>query len=141
MKNLEHLNILIDKASEKHHTAYYSWIKFVITLSSGALTLLVGLQKHYIAQNPECILLLQASWVFLFLTICLGLIALYGKQSTHLDVVDALLKYRTRPREERNAKDAIIVQPKKHIKYAQRALPLTFGGALLFLVLFAVLNV
>jgi len=141
MKNLEHLNILLDKASEKHHIAYYSWIRFVITLSSGALTLLVGLQKHYVAQNPECILLLQASWVFLFFTICLGLIALYGEQSTHLGVVDALLKYRALPHEKRNANDAISIQPKKHIKCAQRALPLTFGGALLFLVLFAVLNV
>ena len=140
MNNNTHLDKLMTEINEKHITAFYSWIRLIITLSSGALTLLVGLQKSYVPQNPEHILLLKASWIFLLLSICIGILASYGEPRSQQDLLKQLKKYRNLPPEGRNNK-SIGVEPRKYIQYAQKALPLTFGGALLFLVLFAVFNI
>ena len=140
MNNNTHIDKLLTEINEKHITAFYSWIRLIITLSSGALTLLVGLQKTYVPQNPEYILFLKASWIFLLLSICIGILASYGEPRSQQDLLKQLKSYRNLSPKDRN-NESIGVEPRKYIQYAQKALPLTFGGALLFLVLFAVFNI
>jgi hypothetical protein len=81
---------------ESHLSSYYSWIKHVVTLSSGSLTLLVALQNSYIPPNVKNLFLLKISFIFLALTILTGIIALYGEAQTPLDAIYNIRKLRSK---------------------------------------------
>ena len=136
----KHIDDFISNISNQINDVYYAWIRHIIALSSGALTLLIAFKNNYVPANPEHLILLKACWVFLILTILLGIVASYGETSVLLDVRKKSIEFRNLPLEQR-LNHQIFAEPRKSIFYAQRAVPLTFGGSLLFLALFAVLNV
>lgn len=126
-----------------HRTAYYAWIRHVVTLASGALTVLVALQNSYIPDNPQGLELLIMCWVGLVLSILLGVVALFGEALTPLDCVRELREVR------RHYGDNVAAEwferdvgknPRKGFLYAQKALPWFFVGALSCLCAFAIQN-
>ncbi len=48
---------------------YYGWIRTCLTVASGSVALLVGLQGSYVPANPRWIWTLQAAWVCFSVTI------------------------------------------------------------------------
>lgn len=139
MNNDEHLGNLLTETSNRHFTAFYTWIRFIITLASGLLTLLVGLHKLYISQDSNYIIFLKLSWICLLLTIIIGLIALYGESQVLFDLSKNLKKYRDLPTSHQNNKTIGVSIPRV-IRYAQITLPFLFSFSLIFLVLFAFIN-
>jgi hypothetical protein len=119
-------------AADKHFTAFYSWVKTIITLSSGALTLLVGFQKNYVSEAAKYIYILKASWILLLLTIILGVIVLFGESETMYDAWRILDT--EKPRKPFN------IAPKLYIRVAQRLLPFCFVAALFCVTFFAIAN-
>lgn len=59
-----------------HLEPYWGWIRLVLSLATGALTLLVSLQGHYVPKAPLHPWLLVAAWVLLLVSIASGLWAL-----------------------------------------------------------------
>ncbi len=126
-----------------HREAYYNWIKHVVTLASGALTILVSLQSNYIPDNPKGLPLLILCWVGLVLSISLGVVALFGEAQTPLDAAKNIRKNRQQYGDahvanamEKNS----ATNPRKNFLYAQKVLPWLFVASLCSLCIFAVIN-
>ena len=58
---------------------FYAWVERVVTLASGALTLLVALQKSYVSQSSKYLVLLAICWACFCASIMFGLLVLYGR--------------------------------------------------------------
>ena len=129
---------------EIHRNAYYSWIRQVVTLSAGALTILVVLQNNYVPANPQALLLLKACWVGLALSILAGVVALFGEAQTPLDAVNEIRTDRRSLGDQATAAKLIKnsgTMPRKRYIFAQKILYYTFATSLLLLCAFAVLNI
>lgn len=59
-----------------HIDPYWQWIRLVVSLATGALTVLVSLQGHYVPKSPQLPWLLVLVWAALALSIATGLLAL-----------------------------------------------------------------
>lgn len=59
-----------------HLEAYWGWLRLVLSLATGALTVLVGLQGHYVPKHPEHPWMLVCAWALLALSIAGGMWAL-----------------------------------------------------------------
>lgn len=70
---------------------YYNWARHIVTMSGGALTLLVSLQNNYVPQKPAQIWLLQLCWTLLAVAILSGSIVLYGEQQNVFDARKKLI--------------------------------------------------
>lgn len=128
---------------ETHRNAYYGWVRHVVTLASGSLTVLVALQSNYIPDNPQGLPLLILCWVGLVLSILLGVAALFGEAQTPLDAAQNLRELRHKFGDNHAAKlleQNISTKPKKGFLYAQKALPYFFVGSLCCLCAFAIIN-
>jgi hypothetical protein len=88
------LDNIEQRLSEEHRKPYYEWTARIVTLASGALTLLVGLQNTYVSDNPKAIWLLQSCWIGLTISVLLGLVALYGEPQTFEDAKNHIRKMR-----------------------------------------------
>ncbi len=84
------VNDLINHHIEGHYGPFYAWIRHVVTLSSGTLTVLVALQSHYVPKDPLYLWLLQCCWVSLVLSILTGVVALQGEWQTRLDIAQRI---------------------------------------------------
>ena len=126
-----------------HRAAFYAWIKHITTLSSTILTALVALQKYYIPETPEGLILLQLCWGSLALCIVLGLVALYGESQTLLDAAIDLRKVRLEYGDQyaaHNLANGKPIYPRRFFSISQKLLPYCFALALFSLALFAILN-
>lgn len=83
---------VILRLSKSHLKPYYAWLRQILGLSSGALTLLVALQGSYIPQHPVGLPLLRWCWCLLALTILSVLVALYGESAIPLAAANGLRK-------------------------------------------------
>lgn len=126
-----------------HRSAYYSWIRQVVTLATGSLAALVALRNNYVPANAQALLLLKLCWAGLALSILLGVVALYGEAQIPLDAVKNLRNIRNQIGHD-TAVQVLISNagfpPKKRYIYAQKALYFSFVVSLLFLCIFAVVN-
>jgi hypothetical protein len=57
---------------------YHSWLKQILTLSSGSLTILVSLRNQILPEHPQSLILLQLSWFLFALSTILALFAIKG---------------------------------------------------------------
>jgi hypothetical protein len=90
------LDDIEQRLSEEHRKPYYEWTARIVTLASGALTLLVGLQNAYVSDNPKTIWLLQSCWIGLTISVLFGLVALYGESQTFLDAKNEIGRMRSK---------------------------------------------
>lgn len=77
---METKNITLDDLERRHMAnhlePYWGWIRLVLSLSTGALTVLVSLQGHYVPMKPVHPWLLVLAWLLLVVSIAAGLWAL-----------------------------------------------------------------
>lgn len=134
------------KLLEEHSATYYQWIKNLITLASGVLTALISFRNAYIPQTPTAIWLLQYCWFFLFETVVLGQLAIYGQTHAPFEaavrIEDVLKKSK---KEKENAWAVASVQgvtaaPSRLFHFASQIAVVLFALALFALVLFATIN-
>jgi hypothetical protein len=78
----------------QHREPFNNWLRQLVTLSSGALTLLVGLQGQYVPQHAKGLVLLRLSWGFLAVAVLAGIVALRGEWQTPLDATSRLRELR-----------------------------------------------
>lgn len=128
---------------QDHGTAYYAWVRQVVTLCAGTLALLVSLQKSYIPKDPTLLFLLKLSWASFAASVGLGIVVLHGEHQTPLDARNAL-----RRRRNQQGDPAAVAwlenghghTPKQIYLTSYRLLLWTVGLAFCLLVLFALLN-
>lgn len=77
-----------------HSDPYWQWIRLVVTLATGTLTVLVSLQGHYVPRSPLLVWLLVAAWAALALSIASGLVALTWSYRGPLVAADKLRQIR-----------------------------------------------
>jgi len=73
-ENLKYYGQLNDEATNE----YYAWLRQILTLSSGSLTVLVSFRNQILPSYPKAIVLLQLSWFLFAVSIVLVLFALRG---------------------------------------------------------------
>lgn len=134
----DRVQVEIRRLTDLHRAAYYAWIRQVVTLSSGSLTLLVGLQKHYLPSTPHNLWLLKSCWGGLTLSILLGVVALYGEAQSPLIGLNEIENNECLYRAEGGRRSTIFLP--KGYEIAQKLLAWTFSGSLTCLFFFAVLN-
>jgi hypothetical protein len=66
------------KITDDATNEYYAWLKQILTLASGSLTVLVALRNQILPEHPQGLILLQLSWFLFALSIILALFALRG---------------------------------------------------------------
>jgi hypothetical protein len=86
----DEIDLMASKALQLHRDSYYNWIRQIVTLSFGSLTLLVLLQNTYIGPSPKLIWLLLTSWALFAVTVLSGLLALYGESCGRLEIANVL---------------------------------------------------
>ena len=109
-----------------------------MTLSAGALTVLVTFQDQLAGTQPRCLWLLQACWIFLALSVTAAALALQGRHQTHWDTARALNQERSVRQEE--VLD-IQAKPRKIARFAGESLSTILALAVVALTTFAVLNI
>jgi hypothetical protein len=129
--------------SEDSRKSYYSWIRQVVTLSVGALTLFVAFRNSYISQNVKCLLLLKFTWGLLAVSILSGMYVLWGEVETPLDAINHLREMRKSYGDYQAAKNVntnIPFIPKKRYKLALKILSISFVASFLLISIFAIIN-
>jgi len=137
------LDDIIRRNTAKSHDAYYAWIKHVVTLASGTLTVLVALKSNYVPADPLHLWLLKLCWVVLVLSILSGVLALRGEWQTPLDSANEIQHNRNEHGEHYASKvvaSGSAIPVRKVFSYAAECLVPLYGFSLFLLVLFAVLN-
>ena len=86
----DEIDLMASEALRLHRKLYYSWIRQIVTLSFGSLTLLVLLQNTYIGPSPKLIWLLLTSWALFAVTVLSGLLTLYGESHGHLEFANVM---------------------------------------------------
>jgi hypothetical protein len=127
-----------------HREPFNDWLRQLVTLSSGALTLLVGLQSHYIPQHPTALWLLRLCWGSLAIAVLAGVVALRGEWQTPLDAYSALRRMRAIHGDAAAAADLMADSghsPRPVFDLAVRACFWCFVFSVLTLAVFAILNV
>ena len=142
-------NVTLDDLERRHMgnhlEPYWSWNRLVLSLSTGALTVLVSLQGHYVPKVPLHPLLLVCAWALLVVSIAAGLWVL------RWSYVGPLVAARNLRRLRHKAGDAGAIailerggggaRPPANHRWAVWLMSASFLGALLLLCAFAGLNV
>jgi len=134
---------VVRRLSASHRKPYYDWLRQILGLSSGALTLLVALQGNYIPQHPRGLLLLQLCWGLLALSILSALLALYGESAIPLDAVNALQKIRREQGEMAAAlhiHNNAFADSKPIYARATKVAVLAFALSVILVALFGIMN-
>lgn len=141
--------VTLDDIERRHLFEYqekrYEWHRQLVTLSSGGLTLLVSLQSSYVPELPSGLFLLQMCWSLLAISICSGILLLFGSAQSRLDAVNNLRGLR-KDHGEKKAVQLVRKTNGTHLRerfvfrLAEHLAVGCFLGALVSLSWFAVLN-
>ncbi len=127
----------------EHREPFHNWLRQIITLASGALTLLVGLQSHYIPQHPKGLWLLRLCWGCLAGSVLSGVFSLRSEWQTPLSGAMKLRSIRTTLGEDA-AMDYVLANPSivpdRKFAIATRATFYLFCIAVVSVAIFAVWN-
>ncbi|MDF7808396.1 hypothetical protein P4E94_13155 [Pontiellaceae bacterium B12219] len=116
--------------------AYFTWIKQILTLSVGSLTILIGLRNQIAPGIPQASIILQISWFLFAASIVLSLFALQGQHillfHTAQDCLNAV-----KSGMDKGAGSVSI--PNKY-RICGQITPWVFVSAIVSLTLFGILN-
>ena len=115
---------------------YYAWLKQILTLASGSLTILVALRNQILPEHPQGLILLQLSWFLFALSIILALFALRGHHILLFHTARDLFQAATN---QKNEKVGMTTTPKLYSRLGQIT-PWVFVSAVVLLTLFGILN-
>lgn len=122
---------------------FYNWLRTCLTVASGSLALLVGLQNTYVPAHPAGLGLLQTAWGCLCAAIVTCFVALGGEWATHARVgtkknaaalIDAALK------DDGYALRMMASLPPWYCRISGRLFPWVFAASFVLLAVFAVIN-
>jgi hypothetical protein len=127
----------------EHVKPHYDWIRHVVSLCTGSLTLLVSLQTHYVPKAPRSLWLLALCWLLLAGSVFSGLVPLRAEDQTPLDAAKDVRRMRrelgdeeTAARLTRNSGFA----PRPIFTWARRTMIMSFSAGIAVLTTFAILN-
>jgi hypothetical protein len=134
---------LQDSLAKEHQRLFFDWTREVIKLAAAGLTLTVSLQSFYVRANPEGVWLLALCWVGLTVSLLSGLWVLRGQAVVHFEAMDNLRALR-QDFPDKGITAALATEPlaelRPHFWVAYYVMMISFGAALLGLLLFALLN-
>lgn len=142
MSNItEQLQAIVDRANvstERH----YAWVRQMLTLCTGSLTVLVALHKSFVPESPRCHWLLYITWIGLGVSITIGATILHG-EAVHLrdgvrTEMDAFLK---RLETGENKVRVRATAGPRHYDIANRLFLWCLAVSLVSLVCFALFNI
>lgn len=81
--------------AERRDEVLYRWVRHMILLATGSLSLLVALQSHHPDPGPALVFL-RSAWISLGLCILLGSVVSYKEVWTRKALVKGLVEQRTR---------------------------------------------
>ncbi len=126
------INQLTDEGTKE----YFIWLRHILTLSLGSLTLLVALQNQFLPAAPQALFLLKLSWILFAASIILALFALAGNHL--LQFHTAREYFRAAKSQETNVvRRTEIPEPYKTIG---RIVPWVFVAAVVALTCFGIVN-
>lgn len=124
-------------------SAYFNWIKNIVSLSVGSLTALIALQGNYLSNSPQLPIFLGTCWSGLLLSILLGVKALWTEAGIHLDQADQIRTMRAQHGDAYTAsyleKNGGVGFPRSHL-WSVRLMVASFVLSLVSLCIFAVVN-
>jgi hypothetical protein len=131
-ENLDYYGQLTDEATAE----YYNWLKQILMLAAGSLTVLVSLRNQILPEAPKAIYLLQLSWILFAVTIVLALFALRGHHILLFNAARDLFKTAIG---KSDVKAGMVEAPKIYSIFGQ-VTPWVLVSAVLSLTLFGILN-
>lgn len=145
---MERQNVTLDDLERRHMAShlepYWGWNRLVLSLSTGALTVLVSLQGHYVPKQPVQPWLLVGAWALLVVSIAAGLWALRWSYLGPLVAARNLRRLRRRAGEA-GATQILLrggggATPPANHRWSVWLMSASFVGALMLLCAFAALN-
>lgn len=131
-KNLRIASEYDDKSNEK----YYDWVRQMLTMSTGSLTLLVSFRASLIGANPQWIPLIQTSWIAFALAASLAAVVLLGESN----VSSKLSRLYVARQEKRISESPVDVPPDRQFVLASYFLYPSLLLAVVALCIFAIVN-
>ena len=120
---------------------YFAWIRGILTLSSGGLTLLVALQGQFVPKAPRLLFLLQFSWILLAVAVVLSLFGVAGLHKLYFAAVVELVLKEAHSRESaRGGRLAPPLPIPEPYRSCGRIAPWAFVLAIVSLCMFGVAN-
>lgn len=139
----ESLDLGLREWIKDNYEAHTEWVRHVVTLCSGGLTLLVSLQNTYVPQHPRSAWLLMVCWASLALATLCGVVALYSRAQATADAGNEEISLR-REVGDLEAYRRLVSQPGHRVRWyfplASKGLFVLFVASLVSLTLFACLN-
>lgn len=123
--------------------AHEAWIRHVVTLCSGGLTLLVSLQSTYVPQSPRFGFLLLICWTGLALSTLCGVVALYSRAQTKMDIASGIHRNRQTLGDLEAFRKAMSLPAQRvrwYFPFAKKVMFVSFVISLVCLTVFASLN-
>jgi len=114
---------------------YFVWQRNILTLSAGALALLVSLQGQFVTMGSVAVWSLQCAWVLLAIAIILSLIGASGLHNLYFRMAEDLI--RARMSGSSGFVDAIIPEPQRT---CAKLAPWFFAVSMLLVCYFGVWN-
>lgn len=123
---------------------FYNWLRTCLTVASGSLALLIGLQNTYVPMHPVHLWMLQAAWGCLCLTIVTCFVALQGEWAAHAragrpDEVKKLIEATMSG--DQSEVERLKIAPPWYCLSASVVFPWAFAASFVLLAVFAVVNV
>ena len=131
MDHDQHRRQQIKSLSDEGNQLYYDWVRHMLTVATGALTLLVALQGTFVPENPRFLWLLQSSWVGLALSITGAAVILHGRHG---------MMWRSAQRRLDAPRGDIVERPPLPYRIADRLFPWVLVFSMITLTLFALVN-
>jgi len=121
-------------------TEYIAWLRGILTLSSGGLTLLVALQGQFVPESPRLIALLQFSWILLAVAVVLSLFGVAGFHKLYFSAVQSVLMGARNPESGAVGRIAPPVPIPEPYRSCGRIAPWAFVLAIVSLCIFGIAN-
>jgi hypothetical protein len=137
----EHLKAIVEHISESTEK-HYAWVRQMLALCTGSLTLLVALHKSFVPESPTVPWLLQATWIGLGVSVALAAIILHG-EAVHLRdrAAKELETFFEQVKSGERKVSVDLTDAPKRYEIAGRAFPWVLAVSLISLVCFALFNV
>ena len=134
---------VILRLTHSHLEPYYNWLRQILGLSSGALTLLVSLQGTYIPAHPLGLPLLQLCWGSLAASVVASLLALYGGSAIPLGAANHLRRLvasKGREFATKYMREKGSAMPPRIYTWSKATATLCFAIAVVLMASFAMIN-
>jgi hypothetical protein len=123
-------------AAQTARAKYFDWVRQMMTLSAGSLTLLIALRNTLLGEHPRWTILLQASWAAFALSVGCAAIVLFSDHATLRSWVVAKMSREF----DGGPPVPMIFPPRPIFQWASRAFPWLLAAAFVLLCAFAILN-